>query len=299
MISGLHIEPTNICTLKCSGCARTRFINRWPQHWKNQSIDIDQLMKFIDIDLDGLPIWLCGNYGDPIYHPRFHELVSALKSRGATLKITTNGSYKSPDWWHELCKLLTKLDSIEFSIDGTPDNFTIYRQNADWASIKHGLEVCAQYPIKKIWKYIPFSYNQKSIDEARKIAEQFNIDEFQIEPSDRFDETTQHLLPDPVYISQLKTYKDLAKKGQIDQIDPQCNSNRDHFINATGHYYPCCFTADHRFTYKNWFGQNQDQTNIDSTTLSGLLKQSKIVEWYQNMQDCPEPVCQFSCPRRT
>jgi hypothetical protein len=52
-ITGFHIEPTNICTLKCAGCARTKFIDQWPQHWKNHSIDIEKLLKFIDIELVG------------------------------------------------------------------------------------------------------------------------------------------------------------------------------------------------------------------------------------------------------
>ena len=75
MITGFHIEPTNICTLKCEGCARTRFIDQWPQHWHNHSLDIDQLLNFLDVDLSTKTIKLCGNYGDPIYHPDFINFV--------------------------------------------------------------------------------------------------------------------------------------------------------------------------------------------------------------------------------
>ncbi len=85
MISGLHIEPTNICTLKCPGCARTRFLDQWPQHWKNHSLDVDQLLKFLDIDLSNLDIVLCGNYGDPIYHPDLIDFVTKLSSDTHTL----------------------------------------------------------------------------------------------------------------------------------------------------------------------------------------------------------------------
>ena len=131
MISRLHIEPTNICTLKCSGCARTRFIEKWPQHWTNSSIDIDQLSKFIDIDLTNTLLYVCGNYGDPIYHPNFIDFVKKFKSRGAVLHIVTNGSYKKAEWWQELTDQLDSNDLIEFSIDGDPENFTQYRVNAD------------------------------------------------------------------------------------------------------------------------------------------------------------------------
>ena len=117
-ITGFHIEPTNICTLKCSGCARTRFIDQWPQHWKNHSLDINELLTFIDINLVGMKITLCGNYGDPIYHPNFIELVTRLKARGAVISMVTNGSYKTQEWWEQLVSNLTSNDTITFSVDG-------------------------------------------------------------------------------------------------------------------------------------------------------------------------------------
>ena len=119
LIKGFQIEPTNICTLKCSACARTRFIDQWPQHWKNHSIDIDELLKFIDIDLTGKKITLCGNYGDPIYHPDFIKLVIGLKSQGASISIITNGSYKKQEWWEEDQKELHKRnDRVDEAIRG-------------------------------------------------------------------------------------------------------------------------------------------------------------------------------------
>ena len=51
IVTGFHIEPTNICTLKCPGCARTQFIDKWPSRWKNYNLDINKVMNFLDIDL--------------------------------------------------------------------------------------------------------------------------------------------------------------------------------------------------------------------------------------------------------
>ena len=50
-INGFHLELTNICTLKCPGCARTQFRNIMPHHWQNKSLDIDSALRFMDIDL--------------------------------------------------------------------------------------------------------------------------------------------------------------------------------------------------------------------------------------------------------
>jgi organic radical activating enzyme len=196
IVDGFHIEPTNICTLKCPGCARTQFIDKWPQHWKNHSLDIDQLLNFLDVDLTDKKLVLCGNYGDPIYHPDFINFVKQLKARGAVLSITTNGSYKTQAWWEELVDNLSSLDLINFSVDGTPENFTQYRVNADWRSIKVGMDVVADSECGSSWKYIPFAFNQFDIDQVKQLSQDIGVKQFYVELSDRFDEKTKELMPD-------------------------------------------------------------------------------------------------------
>jgi organic radical activating enzyme len=294
-INGFHIEPTNICTLKCSGCARTRFIEQWPQHWKNHSLDIDQLLTFLDIDLTGKKIVLCGNYGDPIYHPDFIDFVKRLKDRGAVLSITTNGSYKTKAWWEQLVSNLSSLDLINFSVDGTPDNFTQYRVNADWESIQVGMEVVAKSACDSSWKYIPFAFNQQDIESVEQLSQAIGIKNFRVELSDRFDEQTRELVPDVSllgsrYIPQAKWKSDTSDLT----VNPKCHSGRDHFITAEGYYSPCCHLADHRFYYKTTFGKNKRQYNIEQHTLSEILQQPSTVEFYQTLDQ--HPGCQYNCP---
>ena len=180
MINGFHIELTNICTLKCSGCARTQFINMFPQHWKNHSIDINSLMQFLDLDLNDKFLYICGNYGDPIYHPDFHNIISQFKSRGAILEIVTNGSYKTKQWWEQTVGILTEQDTVTFSVDGLPENFTTYRINADWKSIEVGMKVVAKSKCRSRWNYIPFNYNENNIEQAKDLCKKLGIKEFVI-----------------------------------------------------------------------------------------------------------------------
>jgi len=220
-VGGFHIEPTNICTLKCPGCARTRFIEQWPQHWRNHSIDVDELLRFLDIDLTGKRIGLCGNYGDPIYHNNLIDFVKKLKARGATLSITTNGSYKTQQWWEELVDNLSSTDIINFSVDGTPDNFTNYRVNADWNSIRVGMEVVAKSLCDSSWKYIPFAFNQQDIKSVEKLSQNIGIKNFRVELSDRFDDQTQELIPDSLllgsrYIPQVE-WKYSGSNSKVNQ----------------------------------------------------------------------------------
>jgi organic radical activating enzyme len=294
---GLHIEPTNICTLKCSGCARTRFINQWPQHWKNHSLDIDHLLKFLDIDLTGLKILLCGNYGDPIYHPNFVEFVTKLKQRGSIISIVTNGSYRTTDWWKALTSVLTSDDRITFSVDGVPTNFTQYRINADWDTIKQGMEISVESACQTEWKYIPFSFNSADIESAEHISQQLGIDHFFVDPSDRFDEETEFLKPNDNLLGTRYNPQVLWKSSQttsLKKVAPQCDNGKEHFITADGYYSPCCFIADYRFYYKTTFGKQKKMYNIQEHSISQLLETPAVVEFYQNLEQ--HTGCQFNCP---
>lgn len=295
-ITGFHIEPTNICTLKCSGCARTRFIEQWPQHWKNHSIDVDRLLQFLDLDLTDKKILLCGNYGDPIYHPNLIDLVKKLKSRQAIITIITNGSYKKQEWWQELVSNLDETDTVIFSVDGIPGNFTQYRVNADWDSILTGMQVVSASTCNSVWKYIPFSFNQNDIDTAKQLSDSIGIKNFRIEYSDRFDDQTDHLKPDNSLIGTRYADQEKWKSNNSElEVSPKCDEKNQHFITADGYYTPCCFLADHRFYYKTTFGKNKKQYNIHDHTLTEILQQPSTIEFYKTLDQ--HPGCQFNCPK--
>lgn len=296
LITGLHIEPTNICTLKCSGCARTRFLDQWPSRWTNQNLNIDDLMKFLDIDLEEKDILMCGNYGDPIYHPDLIEMVSQFKQRKANISIVTNGSYKKAGWWESLTDLLDDQDKIIFSVDGTPDNFTQYRVNADWDSIHVAMQIASEANCKTSWKYIPFSFNQTDISAVELLSQQIGIDEFIVAPSDRYDEKTEHLRPVGNLLGTRYQAQQSWKQHSVTSgIDAKCKNNQEHYISADGFYTSCCYIADHRFYYKNMFGKNKKQYSINNSTLTAILKTKSVIDFYQNLEN--NTGCQYNCPK--
>lgn len=297
--NGLHIEATNICTLKCAGCARTRFINQWPQHWHNHSINVDELMRFIDVDIKGWNILLCGNYGDPIYHSDLTTMIRNLKSRGAAVWIVTNGSHRKTEWWEALCRELDSNDKITFSIDGLPNNFTQYRENADWTSIEDGIKICVANGIETIWKYIPFKFNQLDIEKAEELSRTLGISKFLLNHSDRFDNLTQHLLPDRTMLGSRWFSQQSFKENTATtiKVNPKCYRGNEHFISAEGYYSPCCYITDHRFYYKTTWGKEKKRYNIKDTSLKEILSRLSVVEFYQNIPQNPLSVCQYSCPK--
>ena len=293
-VKGIHLEPTNICTLKCPGCARTRFINQWPAHWKNHSLDTQSLLKFLDIELSDIRIDLCGNYGDPIYHPDLAGMIRSLKSRGATISIITNGSHRKRSWWQALVRELSSDDLITFSIDGIPENFTQYRINGDWTTTQDAIEVCVESPCSTAWSFIPFSYNENNIEQARQLSQDLGMDQFHINHSDRFDKQTMHFKPTISNPGTKWNNQQNWKQSQsTKKINPKCHRGGTHYISADGYYMPCCFIGDHRFYYKNEFGKNKKQYAISDTTLSEILNRATVAEFHRTVSE--HSVCQYNC----
>jgi MoaA/NifB/PqqE/SkfB family radical SAM enzyme len=252
------------------------------------------LLKFLDIELSDIRIDLCGNYGDPIYHPDLAGMIRSFKSRGATISIITNGSHRKRSWWQALVRELSSDDLITFSIDGIPENFTQYRINGDWTTIQDAIEVCVESPCSTAWSFIPFSYNENNIEQARQLSQDLGMDQFHINHSDRFDEQTMHFKPTKSNPGTKWNNQQNWKQSQsTKKINPKCHPGQTHYISADGYYMPCCYTGDHRFYYKNQFGKNKKQYRITDTTLSEILNRIQVAEFYDTLAD--HSVCQYTC----
>jgi len=297
-LQGLHIEPTNMCTLKCPRCSRTQFIEQFPKRWTNKNLNLDHLKSFLDIDLTGKVISLCGNYGDPIYYDQLFEMIDFFKEQRCIIRLATNGSYKTKSWWQQLVSLLNKDDTIIFAIDGTPDNFTQYRINADWKSIQWGIDTVTNSHVKSIWQYIPFSFNENDIDRVNKLSKELGFDEFLVMPSDRWDGEDDWLKPNK-HDTAIRSDSIVKWKNNLErteEVTAKCKiDNSQHFISANGFYMPCCFAGDHRFYYKTEFYKNQDLYDISKTTITKVL--DKLKDFYSTLEDAKLNYCTFNCPK--
>lgn len=284
---GFNIELTNLCVLKCPECPRTQLIEQYPNYWKNHSLDLEDLKRFLDVDLCDSRVMLCGNHGDVIYHKNFINIVAWLKEQGCQLIINTNGSHRTLIWWQSLVDLLDRKDEIVFSIDGTPDNFTEYRINADWDSIRQGIETAVSARITTVWKYIVFNYNENTIEQAKKTCQLLNMDRFEIEYSDRHD--TDLYRPNDEFVGMKFFSKHmLGQETSSGAKKPKCLDNLHHYISADGYYMPCHYISNKKIWYKTPYGQHKQDYDIKNTTLSQLLEKNKNFNY-------DLPVCAWSC----
>lgn len=296
-LQGIHIETTNMCTLKCPRCSRTEFIKQFPTRWANTSLNLEHLKQFIDIDLTGKDIYLCSSYGDTIYYNQLFELVDYFKKAGANITISTNGSHRTRSWWEQLNQLLDHNDEIIFGIDGLPSNFTQYRINADWDSIATGIEVLRTGSVRLTWQYILFSFNENNVDEAKQLSVDMGFHKFILMDSDRWDNGTEWLTPNAGIVHEKSVSKiQWRDKSANIEIDPRCKKdNNMHFIFSSGYYTPCCYMQEHRFYYKTDFYKNRDQYDISKTTLSKVVDNLK--DFYSTLEDAKLNYCTFNCPK--
>lgn len=264
------------------------------KNWDNQEIVLDDLKSFLDIDLTGVNFWLCGNTGDPIYYSDLYNLVSWIKEKKGTIVLTTNGSYRTKAWWDQHVALFDSNDEIVFSIDGTPDNFTNYRVNGDWDSILIGIESAVKSKAKTTWKYIPFSFNEHTVQIAEALSKELGMDSFQVSPSERWDENDK-LKPADIRLQSTHTKK-LVNVKQSDVkygLTLNCHDNRHHFISSAGYYAPCCFSADWRFYYSSKFYKNKEAYDISKTTISQILAQEQT--FFETLETEMPKYCVFNC----
>ena len=99
----LNFELTSKCALKCSRCARVTD----PGSFVQVDLPLDLIKKRIPTSIfnSHLLIDLSGNYGDPIYHRDFIEVIKYFKSFETSLYIESFSLTIRLEW----CNLKPKI----------------------------------------------------------------------------------------------------------------------------------------------------------------------------------------------
>ncbi|MHA1872621.1 MAG: radical SAM protein [Candidatus Heimdallarchaeaceae archaeon] len=182
----IHLELSTKCALQCPRCPRTEMEGMY----KIGELSLDFIKNTFDqISNEIKQIHICGGQGDPIYNNHFLEIIRYLKSLPSSphLKIITNGSYKSEEWWTELASILTPIDYIVFSIDGWDNKSNnLYRVGSDFDSIIKGLKIMVASPAIVRWSTIIFKFNENKIEDIIELARSLGVDRFDITKSTLF-----------------------------------------------------------------------------------------------------------------
>ena len=294
-----HIEISSKCTLRCPRCARQEV----PDGFKNTELELEFFWNnfpesFILEHVKKLTF--CGDDGDPIYAHDLLEVIKYFKNTKPTIEIVivTNGSYKDPDWWHELGKMLDPQDSVHFSIDGY-DNASNnqYRVNSNYQSIVTGIQTlrdASQCQI--VWAAIAFAFNEQHLEQMKSQARQLGMDRFQLTRSTKFYKIypsygpVDVLQPRDDLISNTRRFerevtdftgrstaiwpvnRQLYADSQVqNNVRPLCSiGNKGLYISAQGNFYPCCWVAN-RYEHNQPWQRLGQHYNLHTQDLQQVL----------------------------
>ena len=191
----INLDITHRCVLQCSKCMRYFKPGLWKRGKDISVEDYDKICKYFP------GVLMCGQMGDPIYHPKFHSLMEVTLQRNAALTVSTNGHGKKDSWWDRSFDLSQQLKYCEwiFGVDGLPKDSHNYRVGQDGEAVWQQMIKGAALGVNITWQYIVFAYNENDIEEAQQMANDHNI-KLMVTESSRWVEDdplrpTKHYIP--------------------------------------------------------------------------------------------------------
>jgi MoaA/NifB/PqqE/SkfB family radical SAM enzyme len=169
-----NLDISHRCIIRCPQCIRQK---KESQDQIRRSFDLEEenFQKILDYYNNG--ITFCGQISDPIYHPNFLKFLKMCDGQGRAIRIATNGSGKSLEWWEEAFSYGKGENAWYFGVDGIDEKSELYRVGSDFKNVWEMMKLGKKLGHTIVWQYIIFGHNESEVDEARKIAAQegFNL----------------------------------------------------------------------------------------------------------------------------
>lgn len=274
----IHLEITTRCQASCPMCSRNihgGLTNPWLKvsDWSLEDYKLiitEEVINQVD------SIYFCGNYGDPVMNKDLIEMCRYTTSirQDIQIRIHTNGSIQNTKWWQELANVLPADHMVIFGIDGLEDTNHLYRIGTVFDKIMENAAAFIDAGGNAEWAFIVFKHNQHQTSIAEQTANNLGFKVFTKKNSSRYlidpkfpvynknGETTYYLEPPTeskiVFIDKktIDNYKEVVKNSTIDCL---ALKNKEIYIDAQGHVYPCCFLG---LTPANYYNETSEAAHI-------------------------------------
>lgn len=264
-IKKIQLDHTSRCNCMCPQCARV---------YDNK---VNPSMPIVDLTLDDYKIILepfednkitlfhCGNYGDALASPTFDETYDYSLTKVKHIRIATNGSLRTSEWWTNLAKKSGSKVSVIFSIDGLSDTNHLYRVGSNFSKIIENASAFIEAGGHAEWAFIEFKHNYHQIDEARNLATELGFKKFTVKYTARFadqnqvkletrkgntvedKENNQNVQDKANVVKQYSSFKDYVNNTEI-----TCKYQADKtiFIDMCMKVWPCCWLGAPAYFHK-------------------------------------------------
>jgi MoaA/NifB/PqqE/SkfB family radical SAM enzyme len=158
-------QITNECNLACLHCIE----ESGPGKAFPDELDAGQVFSVIDQLMDSDVPYLSFSGGEPMLHPQFFAMVERVTSRGAELKIETNGHYLTRDNCARLRELEVK--AVQVSLDGAvAASFNRMRVRGDFDLTVQGLRNLRDAGVPVEINFSPAKFNMNEIGAVVDLA---------------------------------------------------------------------------------------------------------------------------------
>jgi len=285
-LSQIQVEITNRCQASCPMCLRNvhggienplLVLNDWTITQFKTIFNTEVLAQVKNVNF-------CGDFGDPILNNDLVAMCQYLKDHSTvSVYVHTNGSARTTAWWKSLARALPADHRIEFALDGLSDTHYLYRQGTDFNNIIRNASAFMEAGGNAHWMFIKFKHNQHEVELARNMSTSLGFSSFTVKNSKRFGKqfpvvdrqgTVTHYIEQPtnsdikpVEFVDLKDYKNWKN-----DVDCFTLTDKELYIDAHGHLFPCCLIAS--FVYANYDTALYNKYNLlDSASVVGLAKE--------------------------
>jgi MoaA/NifB/PqqE/SkfB family radical SAM enzyme len=179
------VDLVTACQLKCPYCA----VGNQTTHRKVSYIREDVFTWIANEILDATFITWFFSAGEPLLHKDVAELIGKVKEKEVFSVISTNLSLTLSD--EKIDGLLSRgLGMISVSLDGaSPETYIKYRRGGQfdlvWRNLRRLIQRKQQLGVTTPfieWRYLVFEHNQHELSLAMQMAEDIQVDLFEVFP---------------------------------------------------------------------------------------------------------------------
>jgi MoaA/NifB/PqqE/SkfB family radical SAM enzyme len=170
----IDFNITNYCNAKCPTCKRfnpTKYLEI-TEGLEITHMDFDEYKTAIEHNKEyfkNKTCYFCGEFGDPLMHPRIKDFAELANDVFQEVVIYTNGGLNRDSFFNYVIGTKNNI-TIKFGIDGlTPVINNVYRINVDTKLAYKNMMLVAKHN-KAWWDYTVFEHNQHEIEDVIKFA---------------------------------------------------------------------------------------------------------------------------------
>jgi radical SAM protein with 4Fe4S-binding SPASM domain len=174
----LQIEPTNLCNLRCALCPVTEGLER-----PSGLMDVALFQRLIDEIGDYVLLILLWDWGEPLVHPKLHEMISYARRKGIRVVTSTNGHHLTdPERADRLIR--SGLDTLIVAVDGTTqETYQRYRSGGDLETALRGIRTLVERkralgsptPLVNL-RFIVMKHNEHEVPALAELAHSLGVD---------------------------------------------------------------------------------------------------------------------------